>query len=207
MAAFGAVIVVQFITGWLRGMYSRKFQASMAIEANVNFFWHVLRLPMDFFSQRYIGDLLFRQRSNQEITSTLVEKLAPLVVQLMLLVIYLLCMWSYSVSLTVIGLGSMLLNMLLARYIAYKRVDLTRISERDAGKYYGVTMSCLDNMETIKAAGAESGFMSLSLAMMSKSAADDIPLEKIAFSYNENVKANLRQVCTDYELHSVLNYI
>ena len=158
MAAFGAVIVVQFITGWLSGIYSRKFQASMAIEANVNFFWHVLRLPMDFFSQRYIGDLLFRQRSNQEITSTLVEKLAPLVVQLMLLVIYLLCMWSYSVSLTVIGLGSMLLNMLLARYIAYKRVDLTRISERDAGKYYGVTMSCLDNMETIKAAGAESGF-------------------------------------------------
>lgn len=56
-------------------------------------------------------------------------------------------------------------------------------------------------------AGAESGFMSLSLAMMSKSAADDIPLEKIAFSYNENTKNNLRQVCTDYELHSVLNYI
>ena len=158
MFAFGAVIAVQFLTEWLKGIYSRKFQGAMAIEANVNFFWHVLRLPMEFFSQRYIGDLIFRQRSNQEITATLVQKLAPLGVQFVLLLIYLGCMLRYSVVLTCIGLGSMLLNALIVRLIALRRVDLARMFERDSGKYYGVTMSCLDNMETIKAAGAERGF-------------------------------------------------
>ena len=158
MISFGAVIAVQFLTDWLNGIYSRKFQGAMAIEANVNFFWHVLRLPLDFFSQRYIGDLIFRQRSNQDITATLVQKLAPLGIQFVLLLIYLSCMLRYSLLLTCIGLGSMLLNALMVRVISMRRVDLSRMYERDAGKYYGVTMSCLDNMETIKAAGAERGF-------------------------------------------------
>ena len=158
MAAFLAVIGVNVLTEWLKGIYSRKYNAAMAFEANSNFFWHLLRLPMDFFSQRYVGDLILRQKSNQNIAATLVQQLAPLAIQMMLLVLYLTFMLRYSVWLTLIGLGAMLLNIVLASYISTKRVDVTRVFERDMGKYYGVTMSCLDNIETIKAAGAENGF-------------------------------------------------
>ena len=160
MAAFIAVIGVNILTAWLRGIYQRKYNAAMAIDANSNFFWHLLRLPMDFFSQRYVGDLILRQKSNQNIAATLVQQLAPLAIQMMLLVLYLTFMLRYSLLLTLIGLGSMGLNIVLASYISTKRVDVARISERDMGKYYGVTMSCLDNIETIKAAGAENGFFS-----------------------------------------------
>ena len=158
MAAFIAVIGVNFLTEWLKGVYTRKYNAAMAIDANSNFFWHILRLPMDFFSQRYVGDLILRQKSNQNIAATLVQQLAPLAIQMMLLVLYLSFMLRYSVLLTMIGLGAMGINLLLASYISTKRVDVTRVFERDMGKYYGVTMSCLDNIETIKAAGAENGF-------------------------------------------------
>ena len=160
MAAFIAVIGVNILTAWLRGIYQRKYNAAMAIDANSNFFWHLLRLPMDFFSQRYVGDLILRQKSNQNIAATLVQQLAPLAIQMMLLVLYLTFMLRYSLLLTLIGLGSMGLNIVLASYISTKRVDVARIAERDMGKYYGVTMSCLDNIETIKAAGAENGFFS-----------------------------------------------
>ena len=160
MAAFIAVIGVNFLTAWLRGIYQRKYNAAMAIDANSNFFWHLLRLPMDFFSQRYVGDLILRQKSNQNIAATLVQQLAPLAIQMMLLLLYLTFMLRYSLVLTLIGLGAMGLNIVLASYISTKRVDVARISERDMGKYYGVTMSCLDNIETIKAAGAENGFFS-----------------------------------------------
>ena len=160
MAAFIAVIGVNILTAWLRGIYQRKYNAAMAIDANSNFFWHLLRLPMDFFSQRYVGDLILRQKSNQNIAATLVQQLAPLAIQMMLMVLYLTFMLRYSLLLTLIGLGSMGLNIVLASYISTKRVDVARIAERDMGKYYGVTMSCLDNIETIKAAGAENGFFS-----------------------------------------------
>ena len=87
MVAFLAVIGVYVLTEWLKGIYMRKYNAAMAIDANSNFFWHVLRLPMDFFSQRYVGDLILRQRSNQNIASVLVQQLAPLAIQMMLLVL------------------------------------------------------------------------------------------------------------------------
>ena len=160
MFAFLAVIGVNFLTEMLKGIYSRKYNAAMAIEANSGFFWHLLRLPMEFFSQRYVGDLILRQNSNQNIASALVQQLAPLLIQLLLLILYLTFMLRYSVLLTCIGLGAMGVNLLLASYISSLRVDSTRLAERDMGKYYGVTMSCLDNIETIKAAGAENGFFS-----------------------------------------------
>ena len=160
MVAFLIVMGMNILTAWLKGIYMRKYNVAMAIDANSNFFWHVLRLPMDFFSQRYVGDLILRQRSNQDIASVLVQQLAPLAIQIVLLVLYLMFMLRYSVLLTLIGLGAMVINILLASYISSKRVDVSRIAERDMGKYYGVTMSCLDNIETIKAAGAENGFFS-----------------------------------------------
>lgn len=160
LAVFAVVIGVNILSKWIRDIYLRKYNAAMAIDANSNFFWHLLRLPMDFFSQRYIGDLILRQSSNQNIASNLVQKLAPLTIQLILLVLYLSLMLRYSILLTCIGLGLMAVNMLLAGYISSKKVDINRIAERDMGKYYGITLSCLDNIETIKAAGAENGFFS-----------------------------------------------
>ena len=158
MGAFSVVIGLNVLVSALEGLYGPKYNASLAVEANTHFFWHLLRLPVDFYSQRYVGDLILRQQSNQNIASTLVRQLAPLAIQLLLLVVYLVFMLRYSLLLTGIGLGTMLLNVLLARYISKKRVDIARLSERNMGKYYGVTMSCLDNIETIKAAGAENGF-------------------------------------------------
>lgn len=156
--AMGGLVVLNFLILALQGIYKRRFSGNMAIEANSAFFWHVLRLPVDFFSQRYVGDLIFRQRSNQTITETLVNRLGPLFIHILLLVLYLFFMLRYSVLLTCVGLGVVFINMFVVRYISRKRVDMSRGMERDQGKFFGVTMSCLDNMETIKAAGAESGF-------------------------------------------------
>ena len=130
----------------------------MELEANTNFFWHILRLPVDFFSQRYLGDIMMRQKSNQSISGTLVQDLAPIAINMAMMVLYLIFMLKYSILLTIIGLGSMVLNMVLINIISTRKVAYSNISERNSGKYYGVTMSCLENIESIKAAGAETGF-------------------------------------------------
>ncbi|WP_455668334.1 NHLP family bacteriocin export ABC transporter peptidase/permease/ATPase subunit [Phocaeicola sp.] len=158
MVALSGLVIFNFLVFAVQGIYKRRFSGSMAIEANANFFWHILRLPVEFFSQRYVGDLIFRQRSNQTITSTLVDKLGPLFINILLLGLYLFFMLQYSVLLTLVGLGVVLINMVVVRYISRRRVDMSRAAELDQGKFFGVTMSCLDNMETIKAAGAEGGF-------------------------------------------------
>ena len=158
MFAFLGVLAVSFFTECIKGIYMKKFNAAMEMEANTNFFWHILRLPVDFFSQRYLGDIMMRQRSNQSISGILVQDLAPIAINMAMMTLYLIFMLRYSILLTVLGLGSMVLNLVLSNIISNKKVAYSNISERNSGKYYGVTMSCLGNIESIKAAGAETGF-------------------------------------------------
>ncbi len=115
---------------------------------------------MEFFSQRMSGDLAARQASNDEVAETLVSKLAPVLLNLMLLAFYLVVMLRYSVLLTLVGVATIALNLVVARRLTLKRVNITRAQMRDFGKLQATTGSGIEMIETIKAAGAETGFSS-----------------------------------------------
>lgn len=199
MFAFLGILGLHFITELLKGIYMRKFNAAMELEANANFFWHILRLPMDFFSQRYLGDIILRQKSNQSISSTLVQNFAPLALNMAMLVLYLVFMFKYSIVLTIIGLGSMVLNFFLIKIISSKKVAFSNISERNAGKFYGVTMSCLDNIESIKAAGAETGFFGHWSGYMTNMHNSSMTLEKW-----DNISAIFPQILQTITSNTIL---
>ncbi|MEG1692280.1 MAG: NHLP family bacteriocin export ABC transporter peptidase/permease/ATPase subunit [Bacteroidales bacterium] len=154
----GGAVLFSFIVNAVKSIYSDKYEATIAIKANSNFLLHALHLPMDFFAQRYAGDLIFRQGLNQSITSTLVSRLGPLLVNIILLVLYLFFMLSYNVFLTGVGIAVIFINIFLVHYISKKQINIGRTVEIANSKYYGVTMSCLDNIETVKAVGGERGF-------------------------------------------------
>ena len=135
-----------------------KIRGKLAIVANSGFLWHVIRLPIKFFSQRMVGDISERQASNETIAETLIAQLAPLILNFAMMVIYLVVMIIYSPLLTVIGLGSILINMLTAAVISKKRVNITRVQMRDKGKLTGITIGGIEMIETIKSAGAENGY-------------------------------------------------
>ena len=59
------------------------------------------------------------------------------------MVFYLVVMIRYSLFLTFVGVLSMVINMLLSRIISKKRVNITRVSMRDAGKLTGATVAAL----------------------------------------------------------------
>lgn len=152
------LVLFQFAVYALQGLRWVIYQAKLAAEANASFMWHVLHLPMAFFQQRYAGDLVMRQLSNQTIAANLVQKIAPTVTNILLLLVYLFVMQRYSLLLTIVGVVAALLNIVVMRYIADKRMNMGRVLERNEGKLYGITMSSIEGMETIKAAGAELGF-------------------------------------------------
>ncbi len=148
----------QLIAKWANLIYSLKISGKMAIEGNAGYLWKVLRLPMEFFSQRMAGDILMRQSTNASIAKTLVDTVAPLALNTVMMLIYLVIMLHYSVLMTLVGLGSLLLNIFVARWLSARRVNLTRIQMRDAGKLAATTMAGISMTETIKSAGAEAGF-------------------------------------------------
>lgn len=92
------------------------------------------------------------------IAEQLVGTLAPLALNAAMMIFYLVVMLRYSVLLTLIGLVSILANLVLSSVISKKRINLTRVQMRDAGKLAGTTVAGIEMIETIKASGAENGF-------------------------------------------------
>ena len=150
--------VAQVIVSWVQSVYALKINGKMAIIGNSTYMWKILRMPMEFFSQRMAGDILQRQGTNATIASTLVNTLTPLLLNTIMMVFYLVVMLRYSVLLTVIGIVTIIINLLVSRLISAKRVNITRVQMRDEGKLAAATVSGIQVVETIKASGAENGY-------------------------------------------------
>ena len=76
----------------------------------------------------------------------------------MLLVLYFILMLSYNYMLAMIGVAAALVNLAVVHHYAGQRLNMVRSTQQSMGKYYSATVSCLENIESIKAAGAEEGF-------------------------------------------------
>ncbi|MDD3279709.1 MAG: NHLP family bacteriocin export ABC transporter peptidase/permease/ATPase subunit [Lachnospiraceae bacterium] len=156
--ALGVIALTRLLLGILNEVYLYKIKGKMSIVSNASFLWHILKLPMGFFSQRMAGDLAGRQRLNDSIAETLIAKMAPAVINILLLVFYLAVMLTYSPLLTAVGLGAVFFNLVIGKILSDQRVQTTRLRMRDEGKLNSATVSGIDMIETIKSSGAENGF-------------------------------------------------
>ncbi len=149
---------LQILVSALKSIYALKIDGKMAVIGSSTFMWKLMHLPMEFFSQREIGDLLLRQETNASIASTIVGTITPIVINSAMIIFYLVVMVRYSLVLTVFGLLMLLINLILGRIISEKRVNVSRIMLRDSGKLASATVAGIKMIETIKASGAERGY-------------------------------------------------
>lgn len=158
LIALSAMSALQLVISALETYYSNRINGKLATVGSSTFLWKVLHLPMEFFSQRLAGDIQGRQGSNAGIANSVVNTFAPLALNAIMMVFYLVVMIRYSWILTLVGLSSLVINAWMSSIISKKRVNITRVSMRDAGKLAGATVAGVEMIETIKASGAENGF-------------------------------------------------
>lgn len=158
LVGLALISAIQLLVAWIRTVYSLQIDGKMAVVGTTRFMWKVLRLPMQFFSQRMAGDIASRQNSNASISKNLVNTFAPLALNTAMMIFYLVVMIRYSWLLTLVGLVSILVNLLMSHIISQKRINLTRVQMRDAGKLASATVAGIEMIETIKASGAENGY-------------------------------------------------
>ncbi len=149
---------LQILVAGVRTIYMLKIEGKLAIVANSSFLWHVLRMPMEFFSQRMAGDIAVRQATNESIASALIDEFAPLLIDFGMLLFYLVVMFRFSPLLTLVGILSVMINLLVAREISRQRINITRVQMCESGKLAAATVSGIEMIETIKASGAENGY-------------------------------------------------
>lgn len=133
-------------------------QTRLALGTSSRFFWHVLRLPMQFYYQRFAGDISSRVQINDRVARLLSGDLASTAISLVTIVFYAAVMLAYDVVLTLVGVGFVVINVLALRYVSRQRVDENKKLMGARAQVTGVAMGALQMMEDLKATGAESDF-------------------------------------------------
>lgn len=155
---FAGFNILQIIASAVVDIYTLRINGKMAATSDATYMWKVLRMPIEFFTQRMAGDIQNRQASNQVIANTLINVFAPLLLNGAMMIFYLVVMIRYSPWLTLIGIGSIAINLLISRIISKKRVNITRVAARDVAKLSSATVAGIEMIETIKSSGAEEGY-------------------------------------------------
>ena len=158
LIGMGVTMLARGALTWLKQYYLTRFHAKLALSTSSKFFWHVLRLPVSFYSQRSAGDISARVAINDRVATLMAGELATTVLNVVMVVFYAALMFSYDVTLTLVGIAIAALNVIFMRFVAKKRSDANQKLANDGGKLMGTAMNGLQMMETLKASGMESDF-------------------------------------------------
>jgi NHLM bacteriocin system ABC transporter peptidase/ATP-binding protein len=158
LAAMAVTIVVNALLIWLQQRALMRMEMKLALGSSGKFFWHVLRLPMEFFAQRFAGDISGRVELNDRIAALLAGELATNAVNVLLAGFYAALMFRYDAMLTLLGVGIALLNFIVLRMMSRRYARQSLKLSMDYGTLLGCSMNGLQVIETLKANGAESDF-------------------------------------------------
>lgn len=153
-------LLLKAVVTYLQQYSLMRMEARLSLSSSAKFFWHVLRMPMDFFAQRFAGDVATRVQVNERVARLLSGDVATNLVNLLLIGFYAALMFQYDAVLTSIGIGIAMINLVLLRYVSRKRADDNRRLLQEMGKLIGVSMSGLQMIETVKSSGSETDYFS-----------------------------------------------
>jgi ABC-type bacteriocin/lantibiotic exporter with double-glycine peptidase domain len=161
------LLVVMAVTAILRGFLTwlqqwslLRLESKLALGASARFFWHILRLPSEFFAQRYAGDVSARVDINDRIATLLAGDLATNFANVLMVGIYALLLFRYDAMLAAVGVALAAVNLIVLGIVSRKRKDANRLLMQQTGKLMGISMAGLQMIETYKATGAEDEFFS-----------------------------------------------
>lgn len=156
----GITVVIRMILTYLQEYYLLRMETKLAIITSSDFFNHILRLPVSYFSQRYAGEIGSRVQINNKVAQVVSGKLATTMLDCVLVVFYAVLMFMYDVTLTIVCIAIALGNIAAVKLVARKRVDASRRLLQEGGKLVGTAMNGLKIIDTLKASGSESEFFS-----------------------------------------------
>ncbi len=145
---------------WLQQQYLARMETKLALTSSSHLFWHVLRLPVVFFMQRFSGEIGSRVLVNDMLAQLISGQLATNILGLITMFFFGMVMFQYSALLAGTSVLIAIFNLVALQIISRKRKDANRRLLQEQGKLMGTTTSGLQMVETLKATGAEDDFFS-----------------------------------------------
>ena len=134
----------------------RRLLIKLSVTMSGQFLWHILRLPVGFYAQRFSGEISSRIELNDRVADVLSGRLATTVIDTAMMGLYALLMLTYDWFLTTITILFAALNFVALRTLSRSRVDANISLAQEYGKVSGVAIGGIQSIETVKASGLES---------------------------------------------------
>ena len=143
---------------WLQQYCLYRTWKKLTLTSSSAFFWHVLRLPIDFFTQRYGGEIGGRVGLNDKVSQLIAGDIATNMLNALMVAFFAVIMLQYDTLLTGITICLAAVNFVALRSVSRRRIDANRRLMKEQGKLDGTAMSGLQMIETLKATGTDSDF-------------------------------------------------
>lgn len=142
-----------------RGVLLQRIQKKMILLSARDFIYHLLRLPISFFDQRYAGDLSQRLNNNNNISMFLTGDIAESALNVLTVAFYVIILFMYSPVLTLIGLAVIAVNLFAMYRCSIFIKDMSMKSQQDQGRLVGMLFAGLSITNTLKASGTEDEYV------------------------------------------------
>ena len=159
-AGLGLMGLVSGLVTWMQREHLLRLETRMAVVESSRFLWHLLRLPLDFFHQRFTGDISSRVGLNDQIAQLLSRQLATNALGVVVILVFGFFMFRIDPVLTLTSLAVISLNAAVLRWVSRKRSDSNRRLLREQGNLNGIALWGLEMIESLKATGSETDLFS-----------------------------------------------
>lgn len=158
MLALFAAILAQAGLRYLQLRVLRRMRLALSARLTSGFLWHLLRLPVGFYGQRFAGEVAQRNALNDKVADALSGELTQTVIDVTMMLFYAAWMLSYDVRLTLVGAGFAALQFLVLQWVSRRRVEANLRLNQEYGRVAGISIAGLQGIDSIKASARESEF-------------------------------------------------
>ena len=152
---FGGLTIINLMASWLRSLILVTLSNSLSYQVIVNLFRHLMRLPLDYFEKRHVGDIISRFGSTQPISQLISQGMIAAFIDGLMAVLTLALMFVYSpilggVACAALGLY-VALRLAFLQAIKFRNLDVITTMAKENSHF----IESVRGIAAIKAFGQE----------------------------------------------------
>lgn len=181
---FGLALLLQVGIGLLRGWALVFLSTRLGLQWMGNVFAHALKLPLDYFEKRHLGDVVSRMGAVQAIQRTLTTSFIEAVIDGLMAIATLAMMLLYSAKLALVTLLAVALYLGL-RALAFRPLRSTTEQQLvAAARQQTHLLESLRGIQSVKVAGQESYRQGAYQNLMVDTVNQELKLAKLGLGFN-----------------------
>jgi len=153
---FALISVISVVTNAVRSWLILRLSSLLNMQMGVNLLRHLLRLPMNYFESRHIGDIVSRFGSLAQIRERITTGFVETLVDGVMAITVLIMMALYSLKLTAVVLGAIALYTIVRLALYRPLHQATEEMIQNSAKEQSNFLENIRGMQTIKLFGNES---------------------------------------------------